>query len=107
MRLPHLPPITEAEFTKQVLDFAALHCWRTFHVRPGRTVRGWRTPVQGMGKGFPDIVAVRGRLIVAELKVKTKLSPEQEEWLRAFRVAGIEAYAWTPNDWPDIERILT
>jgi hypothetical protein len=74
-----LPGITESEFLDQVLQYAKLRGWRSAHFRPAKTIDGWRTPVSGDGKGFPDLLLVRGdRVIVAELKVgKNKLTLEQ------------------------------
>jgi hypothetical protein len=76
----------------------------------------WMTPVQADGKGFPDIIMVRGgrssedaagRIIIAELKVKGgELSDEQAVWLALFRGAGIEAYVWFSWEWDVIESIL-
>lgn len=99
--------ITETEFLAQVLQLAKLRGWRTLHIRPGRTARGWRTPVQGDGVGFPDLLLIRGAvLIVAELKVgKNQTTPEQKEWLRAF-LPFAKVRVWTPADWEQIEREL-
>ena len=99
---------TEAEFTDQVIAFARLHRWRVAHFRPAKTSRGWRTPVQGDGKGFPDLVLVRGlRLVFAELKVgRNKTSPEQGGWIAALMGANQSMFVWYPGDWPNIERIL-
>jgi VRR-NUC domain len=61
------------------------------------------------GKGFPDLLLVRDRVIVAEVKGDSdRLRPEQREWLSAFRLAGVAAYVWTPESWHsgEIERIL-
>lgn len=103
--------MTEAEFTRQVLELAKLRGWKSAHFRPAQTKRGWRTAVQGDGKGFPDLVLVRQRepkgVLVAELKVvKGVLRPEQTAWLIAFEAAGVPAFIWTPRDWGEIERIL-
>ena len=104
----HLKPLTEAEFTRQVIAFARLHGWRVAHFRSARTARGWRTPVQGDGKGFPDLILVgHSRIIVAELKVGRKtLTADQTEWIAAFVLAGAGAYVWYPSDWPEIESVL-
>ncbi|MCZ2341491.1 MAG: VRR-NUC domain-containing protein [Bacteroidales bacterium] len=100
----------EESFTSAVLGLARLHGWMSAHFRPARTRSGWRTAVQGDGKGFPDLVLVhldRGSLVVAELKVgENKPSPEQGRWLAAFRAAGVPAYLWTPADWDAIECVL-
>jgi hypothetical protein len=106
---PDLPPLREERFLDMVLALARLRSWRVAHFRPARTLRGWRTAVQGDGRGFPDAVLLRGpRMVVAELKVgKGKPTAEQLLWLAAFRLAGAESYCWKPEDWPLIERVLT
>lgn len=88
-------PMSEAQFTAAVIDFAQYKGWLVAHFRPARTTRGWRTPVQG-DKGFPDLVLARdGRVIFAELKVgKNKMSVEQERWSTALP----EMYLWHPAD---------
>lgn len=100
--------ITEAEFTRMVIELARLNGWRVLHLRPARTLRGWRTAVQGDGKGFPDLVLLRdGVLLIAELKVgNNRLSPQQAAWLAAFRAAGVAASVWRPSMWDVIEKAL-
>ena len=96
---------TEAGFTKAVIDLAKVNGWLTAHFRPAMTRAGkWITAVQGDGKGFPDLVLVRGtRLIFAELKVgKNKPTPEQFEWLARLMGAGAECYVWRPEQWDEI-----
>lgn len=100
---------TEDDFCRAVIAFAQLNHWKVAHFRPGMTKSGkWVTAVQGDGKGFPDLVLVRGNcLIFAELKAeKGKLSPEQENWWRDLLNAGANFKIWRPSDWPEIERIL-
>lgn len=104
-----LKPPTEAEFTRQVLAFAKMHGWKTLHMRPGMTSKGrWLTAVAGDGKGFPDLFMVRGaERVAAELKVgKNRLTPEQCDWIAALEAAGVKAYCWKPENWPDIESVL-
>jgi hypothetical protein len=98
----------EKSFTDQVLELAGLCGWRRAHFRAAQTVAGWRTPVQADGAGFPDLVLLRGpQIIVAELKARRgKLSPEQLDWLEAWRQAHVKAYVWRPGDWDDIVRVL-
>jgi hypothetical protein len=100
--------MSETEFLSQVLEYAKLYRWRSAHFRPAQTARGWRTAVQGDGKGFPDCVFVKAtKLIVAELKVgKNKVTDEQQDWLNHFAAAGIPAYVWYPTDWTEIESVL-
>lgn len=104
-----LPPQSESSFTRQVLQLAKLHGWRSAHFRPAQTKRGWRTAVQGDGKGFLDTVLVRGRrLIFAELKSDTgRLTVEQRAWIAALEGTGVEVYTWRPSDWAEIERVLS
>lgn len=102
-----LPAITEDQFKKQVIDLAHLRGWRVAHFRPARVTRNgretWRTPVEGDGAGFPDLVLARdGDVIFAELKVgKNTLSDEQSKWLNAT-----DGYCWRPENWPQIEELL-
>lgn len=93
--------LTEAQFLSLVIDLAHLLRWKVAHFRPAFTGRGWRTPVQGDGAGFPDLVMVRGdRLIAAELKreVGGHLTAEQDAWLADFAGTGAEVFVWRPSD---------
>jgi hypothetical protein len=101
-------PVEEV-FQHDVIELAHTLGWRVAHFRPALTKHGWRTPVSADGKGFPDLILVRDRVIAVELKrdhakgrTKSELSVEQEEWLEAFRAAGIEAYCWRPVDTDEI-----
>lgn len=101
--------ISEETFTKQVIQLARVFGWRVAHFRPAMTKRGrWVTPVQGDGKGFPDLFMLRhNRAIAAELKsAKGTVTPEQELWLEAAKRANFEAYIWKPSDIDEVERVL-
>jgi hypothetical protein len=95
--------VTEDQLKAAVIDLAHLLGWRVAHFRPAQTVHGWRTPVEADGKGFPDLVLVRGPWVLfAELKGdKGKLSDEQGEWLTALNAATPHVYVWTPSHWHD------
>lgn len=74
--------------------------WRIGHFPAVKTVHGWRTPVAADGKGFPDLVLVRERVIWVEVKgTNDRLRPAQSLWLSALRLAGEEVYVWTPYEW--------
>lgn len=96
------------ELQHAVIDCAHRFGWKVAHTPPVHTERGWRTAVAADGKGFPDLLLVRDRVIVAEIKGTDRLSREQKEWLSAFRMAGIAAHVWTPKEWEsgEIEDIL-
>ena len=99
--------VTESSFQAAVIDAARLWGWRVAHFRPARTKNGWVTPVAADGKGFPDLVLVRDRLVMAELKSDTgRLSGDQHEWIAWLEGAGVETYVWRPADWPLVERTL-
>jgi hypothetical protein len=107
MRKPILPAVSESAWQSQFIDMAHLFGWRLAHFRPAKTQRGWRTPVQGDGKGWPDNVLVRERVIFVELKrVGGKLSTEQQEWQDWLEQAGQECYVWTIDDMEQAVEVL-
>jgi hypothetical protein len=106
--------MTEAELQSAVIETARLFHWRVAHFRPALTAKGWRTPVEGDGAGFPDLVLVRrpvtrrARLIFAELKSATgNLSVEQQQWLAVLEPVA-ETFLWRPAHWTSgaIEEVL-
>jgi hypothetical protein len=94
---------TERDLQRAAIDLAHIFGWRVAHFRPAKTAKGWRTPVEADGKGFPDLLLVRGDQIkVRELKAgRNKPTADQSEWLAAFTAAGIDAAVWTAADIPD------
>lgn len=92
-----LPP-TEKGFQGDVVAFAESCGWWTWHVYNARKSKA----------GWPDLVMLRERMLVAELKVPPNTATAaQLNCLDRFRRAGIPAYLWTPADWPEIVRVLT
>lgn len=104
----HVKPITEAEFTRQVITLAKLRGWRVAHFRSARTKHGWRTAISGDGAGFPDLLLVRDdRIMVRELKVgRNVVFRPQIDWLYAFCKAGVDWGVWRPENWDVIEKEL-
>jgi len=98
----------EADLERTIVDAAKLLGWHVAHFRPAQNGRGnWRTPVAYDGAGFPDLVLVRERLIVAELKSdKGRVSAAQQKWLDMFINAGVETYVWRPNNMSEALTIL-
>lgn len=106
--VPAAGKLSEAEFLRQLLELARALGWRSAHFRPARTAKGWRTPLAGDAKGWPDLVLVRGRrALFVELKVgRGEPTWEQTLWLEALRGAGLDARLWRPEDWREIEDTL-
>jgi VRR-NUC domain len=99
--------MSEAEFQRTVCEALRVLGWRYCHFRPGRSSKGWRTPLT-RDAGYPDITAVRAdRVLFVELKAeKGRLSDEQGRWLAALGLAGQEVHCWRPSDWDVIEATL-
>lgn len=92
--------MTEDQLLRNILQLAGYLHVATAHFRPARTERGWRTPVQGDGKGFPDLVLVRNRVLYREVKSTTgRLEPAQIRWRDVLLAAGQDWAVWRPEDW--------
>jgi hypothetical protein len=90
------------EFQKAIIAMARLYGWRVAHFTAVRTEHGWRVPVAADGKGFPDLILVRDRLVAVEVKGGgNRPTPQQQEWISALRIAGVETYVWTPTEMDD------
>ena len=101
--------MTEAAFLAEVLKLAKLYGWLTMHIRPAWTSKGYRTPVQGDGAGFPDLVLAKPpRVIFAELKsAGGKTSIAQKAWLLTLNACrSVETYLWQPSDLLEIAKVL-
>ena len=107
-KTPKASKYLEKDFTNYVIEFAHLHGWHVAHFPPIHTASGhWLTAVKADGKGWPDLVLVRGdRLIIAELKTESQLSDEQIVWLSKFMGAGVTTYVWMPEDLDAIHKLL-
>jgi hypothetical protein len=88
----------EADFQGAVVDLAKLRGWAVW----------WTKYSLHSPKGWPDLVLCRPpRLVLAELKVDAKVSPEQRESLWILAGTGAEVYVWRPSHWKQIERVLS
>jgi VRR-NUC domain. len=99
--------MSEDDLLRNVIILCKFFRLRTAHFRPGQTRSGrWVTPVQGDGKGFPDLViAGPGGLLFRELKTeKGRLTPDQQAWQAVLASAGADVAVWRPRDWPDLIR---
>ena len=87
--------MSEATLQTNVEQIAREFGWLFYHTHDSRRSQA----------GFPDVVFLHpktGRLIVRELKdMRRKPTAEQEKWLAAFTVAGVDAGIWRPIDYLD------
>jgi hypothetical protein len=102
---------------RTVTDLLDLNGWRWMHA-PTVTVRRRQrdgsertyaeTTTKGtLGTGWPDIVAVRERVIYVELKADDgRLSEAQVGVREALRDAEAEWYCWRPRDWDEVVAVL-
>lgn len=101
----------ERELQDAVIELARLLGWRVAHFRAAQTGRGWRTPVEADGAGFPDLILAKpGRpVIFAELKSSVGLlSDQQGAWFGTLELARAQVHIWRPADWMSgrIEAVL-
>ena len=107
------PPTTrggmnEEAFMVLVTDYASWHGWQWAHIRSGRTVHGWRTPISGpLGEGFPDLILVKGeRLLLVELKGDGGRLAEPQKRVIAVLERAVPVLVCWPYDWPRLKEIL-
>ena len=109
---PNPPRKTEeADLQSEIVAHLQTLGYLAAHFRPAKTAQGWRTPVEGDGAGFPDIIAVhptRGRCVVLELKSEEgRIKEKQLEWLRALmNVQGVTVMVVRPSNWKDLRSLL-
>lgn len=101
--------MTGAEIQTAIIELAHILGYRVAHFRPARTKHGWRTAVGADGKGFPDLLLVRDKVVAIEVKGDgDSLSPEQREWLESFDRAGVPTLVATSKVWMsgEVESLL-
>ncbi len=81
--------MSEKQFQDHVVAMAKRLGWLTYHTYSSKH----------SAPGFPDLVMVRGTVLYRELKAANGVvSHHQDVWLRALRVAGVDADVWKPKD---------
>lgn len=92
--------MSEAEWQRQVCEFAALNGWEVYHVPDSRrvTAGGWVDLVLGH--------EMRG-VVFAELK-KDGERPRADQvwWHTVLRAAGCRVFVWRPGDWDEMAAVL-
>ena len=93
-------PQSEKDFMAEVVAYAKRNGYMVYHTHNSRRSE----------PGFPDLVMIRGELLVAaELKRSEKERPtaEQLNWMAAFAgVKRVRSMLWIPDDWPGIVQTL-
>jgi len=97
--------VTEAELSKQVIKLAQKAGWIVAHFHRAPTVKGhWGTPIAADGRGFPDLVLARERVMFVELKAERGyIKPHQRRWQERLDEAGAEYHVWKPRD---LEKVI-
>lgn len=83
--------MTEAQLLANVREACAWLGLRCYHTQDSRRSVA----------GFPDLVIVGRRVVFRELKVASRTSTKQVEWLAALAAAGADATVWRGDEWPD------
>jgi hypothetical protein len=101
----------ETGFQDAVIELAQLNGWHVAHFRPARVLRHGKetheTPVAADGKGWPDLVLVRHRVIYRECKsLRGKLREDQVKWRDWLLAAGADWDVWDPSMWDLIDETL-
>ncbi len=107
--MPVTVTMSEQQLLDAILELAAPLGFLSMHIRPARTTHGWRTPIAGDGKGYPDLTLLHPKrrvLHIAELKsARGRLALEQLGWLTAWDDFStccfdrVRVHLWTPSDW--------
>jgi hypothetical protein len=88
----------ERDFQQAVIDFAVALGWDYYHTFDSRR----------SNPGFLDLVLWRDRQVEAEVKLQKKQPTAEQcmrlEWLQTH---GHEGYLWFPQDWEEIEGVLS
>lgn len=105
----------ESVLQDAIIECAHVYGWRVAHFRSVPVKRGprtvWETPIAADGRGFPDLVLVRERVIFAEIKISdapSALSKDQAYWGQLLLAAGAEYHVWTNSKWEEglVESLL-
>lgn len=93
--------MSEASWLREIMDYADKHGWDFEHTFEQRQY------ARRTGKGWPDLILLRERVVWAEAKsMKGMLSREQREVIARLKAAGQEVYVWKPSDREAMEQVL-
>jgi hypothetical protein len=100
--------VKEKELLDAIVERARFCGWRVARFPavpvkyPGQPLR-WMTPATADGKGWLDLLLLRERPLAIEIKAAAdssdrRLPIDQQAWLDAWRLAGVRAFVWRPED---------
>ena len=93
--------MSEADWLREIMAYADKHGWDFEHVFEQRHY------AKRTGKGWPDLVLLRERVVWVEAKsMKGELSREQREVIAKLRAAGQDVFVWRPGDREQMEQAL-
>ncbi|WP_239404671.1 hypothetical protein [Frankia sp. Cj3] len=89
--------MSESDFQSRVGDYARLRGWLLWHEADSRRNTA----------GLPDLIMLRERLVMAELKSASgRPTVQQRNVLALLAAAGVESYLWRPADWNQVMEVL-
>ncbi len=92
-----LRDVLEKEWQQQVVALLRLLGYRCYHTHDSRRSQ----------PGFPDLVAIRDRVVYLELKREEGVvSEKQREWIAALHRAGAEVYVARPRHFDHLAAVL-
>jgi len=93
----------ESDFQQAIITLAETCGWLVYHVANVQRQLRSSTSV-----GFPDLILVKQQKLVAwECKIPpNKPTYNQNIWIKALQLAGVECRVITPDDWSYIQDIL-
>ena len=93
-------PLTEAQWQRQITDYATLNNWRWYHTRDSR----------GSNAGWPDLALWRPetkQFMLVEVKTwHGRCSKTQDDVMIGLRFCGVDVRVWRPCDWPEVQETL-
>ena len=94
----------QAQFRYSVVNLGVTNGWRVYC----RSSTGTRFDI-GSSTGFPEIVMLRGSILLFRVLTSGKLKPlkSQCDWISELHQGGYDAKIWKPSDMPEIEAVLT
>lgn len=97
--------ISEAEWQQTLIELLQLKGYKVCEFRKARLIKGgvdtYRTPFGADGKGFPDLIAVKGQtcLFIECKSEKGKLSLEQKDWIERLKLVTGISQVFRPSNY--------